>query len=278
MTYEQKKELLRQRMAGYAEQDTAVAFSGGVDSSLLLYLAAREAAPRGTKVYALTADTVLHPAADLEIARKVAREAGALHRVIRVDENSNPAIRNNPADRCYHCKKQLFLEFQKVCRELDIPCLLEGSNADDLKVYRPGIRAVRELGVDSPLAEAGVTKEEVRRMASELGISTASRPSTPCMATRLPYGTFLDPALLARIVRGEAYLQERGFAGVRLRVHGDITRLEIPPEQFAELLAERREITETLQGMGFRYITLDLEGLRSGSMDEYLTKEERGEN
>ena len=275
MNYEEKKQELLKKMEAYGKQDFAVAFSGGVDSSLLLYLAVQAAEKQGHQVYALTADTVLHPSSDLEIARKVAKSAGAVHHVVTVDELKDPAILKNPVDRCYLCKKQLFLEFFQVCRELGAVCILEGSNADDLAVYRPGIRAVRELQVDSPLAETGFTKAEVRKMAADLGIPTASRPSTPCMATRLPYGAVLEPELLRKIEQGEGFLKDLGFSNVRLRVHGEITRLELPADALEKAVRQREAIVRGLQEMGFRYITIDLEGFRSGSMDQYLTEEEK---
>lgn len=274
MKTEDKRQWLQNRMESYAREDFAVAFSGGVDSSLLLYLAVAAAKKNGRKVYALTADTVLHPAEDREIAVEVAKSAGAHHRVVFVDELQEPEILKNPVDRCYLCKKKLFTEFLEVCDEMGASLLLEGSNGDDLLVYRPGLRAVRELGVDSPLAEAGLTKEEIREWAEELGISTARRPSTPCMATRLPYGHRLDPQLLSGIEEGERLLKAMGFGQVRIRVHGEIVRLEVPTGDFEEILGRREEIISQLKKIGFRYLTLDLEGFRSGSMDEYLDKPE----
>ncbi len=269
--HEQKKRAqIRSVLAEYGRGDIAVAFSGGVDSSLLLYLAMEAAGLHGKTVYALTADTVLHPAADRQIAAKVAKSAGAVHKILFVDELRDGAILNNPVNRCYLCKKQLFLEFLRVCAREGIPTLLEGSNGDDLQVYRPGIQAIRELQVVSPLAEAGLTKAEVRRWAGELKIPTAERPSTPCMATRLPYGAKLSAELLAKIEKGEELLQNMGYAKLRLRIHGEVTRIEVPSEDFSRLLEQRETIVEELQALGFRYLTLDLQGLRSGSMDEYL--------
>lgn len=270
MTFEEKKVMIEKKLREYAKADIAVAFSGGVDSSLLLYLAVEAGKEQGRKVYALTADTVLHPSSDLAVAKEVAGAAGAIHHVVFVDELKDSEILKNPVDRCYLCKKQLFGEFLKLCQALQAPTLLEGSNGDDLLVYRPGIRAVRELGVASPLAEVGLTKAEVRAWAGELGISTAKRPSTPCMATRLPYGDLLRPELLRNIEQGELFLKQFGFENVRIRVHKDITRIEVLPEDFPEVLKYRTELIGGLKGLGFRYITLDLEGFRSGSMDEYL--------
>ena len=148
--------------------------------------------------------------------------------------------------------------------------ILEGTNEDDLHVYRPGLRAIRELEIISPLADTGFTKEEVRKLAEELGISVAKRPSTPCLATRLPYGEEIRPEMLEKIAKGEAFLREQGFPVVRLRVHGNIARIEIPQGDFGRFSELGGEIARELKKMGFLYITLDMEGFRSGSMDEVL--------
>ena len=150
-----------------------------------------------------------------------------------------------------------------------ISVIMEGTNEDDLHVYRPGLRAIKELGVLSPLAEAGFTKAEVRKLAEELGVSVASRPSTPCLATRLPYGTEIKTEELERIALGEEYLKDCGFSVVRIRLHGEICRIEIPKADFGKFMEKSQEITEALQKMGFQYITLDVQGFRSGSMDEF---------
>ena len=267
----EKRAQIQRTLEKYGQADIAVAFSGGVDSSLLLYLAVDAAGKYGKKVYALTADTVLHPAEDRRISEEVARSAGAIHQVLFVDELCDSAILNNPVNRCYLCKKQLFQEFLRVCEKKRIPTLLEGSNGDDLQVYRPGIQAIRELQVASPLAEAGLTKAEVRKWAIELKIPTAQRPSTPCMATRLPYGAKLSAQLLDRIGKGEKILRNMGFTNLRLRIHGDVTRIEIPLEDFGRLLERRESVIKNLQALDFQYITLDLQGFRSGSMDEYMS-------
>ena len=175
---EEKKARLLALMEEYGRQDVCLAFSGGVDSSLLLKLAADSAAAHGTTVYAVTFDSRLHPACDLENAKKVAAELGGVHVVVTVDELEMEEIRSNPPDRCYLCKKQLFGKLLEFAAEKQISLTMEGTNEDDLHVYRPGIRAVRELGVKSPLAEAGLTKAEVKALAAEYGISAASRPST----------------------------------------------------------------------------------------------------
>ena len=244
-----------------------LAFSGGIDSSLLLKLCQDAATEHGTKLYAVTFDTVLHPKADRETACRVARETGAIHQVLTIDELSQKEIRFNPKDRCYLCKKELFSALLTFARENGASVVLEGTNKDDEKQYRPGIRAVQELGVKSPLREAGFTKEEVRSFARDLGISVAERPSTPCLATRLPYGASIDLNLLSRIGEGEAALRSLGLRNVRIRVHGDILRLELDGEAFPYVLEHREQILTILKKIGVPYLTLDLEGFRSGSMD-----------
>lgn len=315
MDYKKKRNLLLKNIRGLARQGLAVAFSGGVDSSLLLTLCCEAgkdlmgtaertgpgpacdqvrkdhtddaeriserisapgsppAAPgtrQGPPVYAVTFLTRLHPAADLEIARAVARQMGAEHVVLSADELDEAGIENNPADRCYRCKKLLFQKLSAFARERGIRVLLDGTNADDLTVYRPGLRALKELGVLSPLADAGFSKEDVRRMASEYGIPVADRPSAPCLATRFPYGTKLDYALLRKVDDAEGRLRDMGFSTVRVRIHRDIARLEIEPSDMPRALALRDEILLCIQKTGVDYVTLDLAGFRSGSMDLHV--------
>ncbi len=258
---------LEQQMKTYATADVAVAFSGGADSSLLLKLACEAAGETGTRVYGVTFDTRLHPACDLEIAKKVAEELGAEHVVLTIDELEMGEIRRNPKDRCYLCKRSLFRKLKEFAKSQGISCILEGTNKDDFSAYRPGIRAVKELGIISPLADLGITKPQVRALASWYGISVADRPSTPCMATRLPYGAELDYETLKKIEQGEAWLREKMGGNVRLRLHGQIARIEIDKERFQTAIDRKDAITAELKKMGFPYVTLDLEGFRSGSMD-----------
>ncbi len=274
---------LEARMEQLAREDICLAFSGGVDSSLLLKAAADAAAHTGSRVYAVTFDSRLHPSCDLEIARRVAGELGGIHEVITVDELEQEAIKNNPVNRCYLCKRHLFLKLTELAETRGIRHILDGTNEDDMHVYRPGfrdgihayrphwcrpgIRALKELGILSPLAELHITKAQVKAMASEYGISVASRPSTPCMATRLPYGALLDYEVLERIGEGESYVRTIIPGNVRLRLHGDIVRLELDTEAFGVFMERREEIVSRLKEMGFVYITLDAEGFRSGSMD-----------
>ena len=273
---EPKTEQLEAIMDELTDQDMALAFSGGVDSSLLLKMAADRAAKKGTKVWAVTFNSRLHPSCDLENARKVAGELGGIHVILEIDELKMEEIRSNPVNRCYLCKRNLFRTLMAFAKEKGVEVLAEGTNEDDLHVYRPGIQAVRELGIRSPLAEAGLTKEEVRRLAAACGISAASRPSTPCMATRLPYGARLDYEILKKIEAGEEILRRMIGGNVRLRLHGQVVRIETDPERFSLALEKREEVVRQLKELGFVYITLDLEGFRSGSRDVGL--ESRGES
>lgn len=264
---EPKTEKLESIMDALTDQDLALAFSGGVDSSLLLKMAADRAAKKGTKVWAVTFNSRLNPACDLENAKKVAQELGGEHVILEIDELKMEEIRSNPVNRCYLCKKNLFQTLKDFAKEKGVEVLAEGTNEDDLHVYRPGILAVKELGVRSPLAEAGLGKEEVRRLAADYGISAASRPSTPCMATRLPYGARLDYEILQKIEAGEEILRRMIGGNIRLRLHGQVARIEMEPERFSLALEKREELLARLKDLGFVYLTLDLEGFRSGSMD-----------
>lgn len=263
-----KLQNLREWMQKKAENDICIAFSGGVDSSLLLKIAAEETEKKGTKVYGVTFVSRLSPKADLDIARKVAEECGAEFEVLYIDESENEELLKNTRQRCYLCKKHLFSELIRWAHERGVYTVLEGTNADDLNVYRPGLKAVRELEAESPLALLEISKEEVRSFASQCGLSVASRPSAPCMATRIPYDTPLDFEVLAKLEQGELKLKEMGFELVRLRLHGDIVRIEVPREQLGQLTDHSDTAVKILKEIGFKYITLDLEGFRSGSMDE----------
>ena len=265
--YEEKCETLFRILDKLTKENTAVAFSGGVDSSLLLKLACLRAKKQGTYVYAIAAHTELHPSGDLEIAKRVAEESGAAFTVLKLQELKEADIVNNPVDRCYRCKKLLFKEIKRKAEELGVKVLIEGTNLDDTKVYRPGLKAIKELGIKSPLKDAGLTKEEVRKLATAYDISVADRPSTPCLATRFPYGAVLRPEKMKKVEQGEAFLRELGLYNVRLRVHGETARIEVDEKDMPKLLESRKEVVEFLKGLGYWYITLDMEGFRSGSMD-----------
>ena len=270
MNYEEKKQALKDYLLELAEKDVLVAFSGGVDSSLMLRLCCECAKEKGTKVYAVTMQTGLHPHGDVDIARRVAEEAGAEHLVIKLNELDEAGIRDNPLDRCYRCKRLLFAKLLGKAEQLGATYVVEGTNEDDLHVYRPGTRALKELGILSPLAKIGITKAEVRQMALEHGVSVARRASTPCMVTRFPYNTHLTYEALERADKAEDWLRQQGFYNVRVRIHGEVVRLEIDIKDMGALLLKREEIVEELKNLGYTYITLDMEGYRQGSMDIHV--------
>lgn len=268
---------LRKWIGQYMQGDIIVAFSGGADSSLLLKICCELAAESGVKVYAVTACTMLHPAQDMEIAAQVAKEMGAVHKILFVDELEEAGILNNPKDRCYRCKKCIFIKMRNFAETLGIHTLFEGTNEDDMHVYRPGIKAVRELGILSPLAAVHVTKEEIRQMAAAYGISVADRPASPCLATRFPYGTILDEQAMRRVEQAEKYLRGLGFYNVRVRVHttggdsrdwtGSVARIEVDEFELQKALTHKESILQHFLALGFQYVTLDLSGFHSGSMD-----------
>lgn len=265
--WEKKKTVLVSVMNDMTRRNIAVAFSGGADSALLLKLAADSAKLHGTNVCAITVHTKLHPHHEMEEAKQLAKQIGAMHVCISVDEFGDEQIARNPVNRCYLCKKMIFRSVLEKSAQLGFDTVIDGTNEDDLHVYRPGIQALKELGIRSPLAEAGITKNMVRQWLAELGLAVAGKPATPCLATRIPYGEALDERILSRVAQGEKYLRAMGFLNVRLRVHGKIARIEIDIEQMELLIQNRKTVIEHLKELGFVYITLDLEGFRSGSMD-----------
>ena len=272
MTYEEKKQKLQKQMFVYAQGDMLVAFSGGVDSSLILKLAVQAAAKTGHKVYGIMVHTMLHPMGEVEDARVTAEQIGAEFRVLEIDELQGADILDNPVDRCYRCKKYLFHNLIEEGEKLGASAMMEGTNEDDLHVYRPGLRAIRELGIHSPLAEAGMTKAEVRKLAGELGISVSNKPSMPCLATRFPYGTRISYEAMQKVDEGEAFVRSLGFYNVRLRIHNDVVRIEVDVNEMPRLLEYREQIVAKLKKLGYDYITVDLEGFRSGSMDLHVKK------
>lgn len=246
-----------------------VAFSGGVDSSLLAYVARLAL---GERMVALTISSALESSASLDAAAAFAARHGIPHEVLQHDLLAHPEVRQNPPDRCYHCKRLLLGELWAYARRNGFAAVLDGQNADDQFDYRPGRQAVMESGARSPLAEGGFTKAEIRLLARALGLETWDRPSAPCLATRIPYGTEITPQALAQIEQGERFLHEKGFTTVRLRRHSELARLEIPPQAMPRLLEQRAEIVRFMQDIGFVYVALDLQGYRTGSFNEGLPK------
>lgn len=268
--FEVHKKRLDNLLFQLTKDDCAVAFSGGVDSSLVLKLACENAKKNHTKVYAVTANTSLHPAEDVKIASQVAKEEGAIHLILNLDELKAAGVKENPVNRCYLCKKFIMSKVKELVLEYDVNTILEGSNIDDLNGYRPGIKAVKELGLRSPLMESKMTKTEVRKLAKAYQITVADRPSAPCLATRFPYGTLLSYEEMHKVEQAELYLRSFEIYNVRLRVYGDLVRIEVDENSINIVVRHRQEIIEVLKKIGYEFITLDLEGFRSGSMDYNL--------
>ena len=247
----------------------AVAFSAGVDSTFLLK-AAHEAL--GQDVIAITGRSVSFPEREDREAAAFCRALGVEQVIVEVDQMAIPGFRDNPPDRCYLCKKVLFSAFVAAAQERGFACVAEGSNADDVHDYRPGLRAIAELGIKSPLKDVGLTKQEIRGLSRELGLPTWDKPSMACLATRFPYGERITKEKLSAVDAAEQYLRGAGFRQVRVRVHGDIARIEIDRTQFAQLLEAADTIEAELHALGFLYVTLDLGGYRMGSMNRTLTE------
>ena len=250
---------------------TLVAFSGGVDSTLLLKVASQEL---GENVLAVVARSETYPEREVRAAARLARDLGVKHLVIKTEEIDNPMFAENSPLRCYHCKQELFSRLKEIAAARSIPHVLDGSNFDDRGDYRPGSKAGRELGVRSPLRDAGLTKEEIRRLSREMGLPTWDKPSLACLASRFPYYTAIDRRALLRVGRAEDIVRELGIKQVRVRHHGEIARIEVDSEEFGRLMTSkaRAKIIDGLKRLGYAYVTLDLEGYRTGSLNEPLRK------
>ncbi|MBQ6971452.1 MAG: ATP-dependent sacrificial sulfur transferase LarE [Synergistaceae bacterium] len=247
----------------------AVAFSGGVDSTLLLRIAHDVLAD---KAIAVTVSASFTAGRETEEAENFCRQNHITHITLHVDMAEIPGFTANPPDRCYHCKRALFTRIFGAASELGIPHVLDGSNLDDTGDYRPGMKALSELGVISPLRECGLTKQDVREISRELGLSTWDKPSFACLASRFVYGEEITPEKLRMVERAEELLLSMGFRQMRVRVHGDVARIELLPEDFSRIMADdvRRAVYDALKGYGFGYVALDLRGYRTGSMNEAL--------
>jgi len=248
----------------------AVAFSGGLDSSFLLHAAVQAL---GRKAAAFTLVTEYVPEAELREARRFAEGLGARHVVLEVPFPE--AIRRNPRDRCYLCKRELFSRIREESRRLGIEHVVDGTNRDDLGEDRPGLRALRELGIGSPLAETGFGKAEIRRQAKRLGLGVWDKPACACLLTRLPFDVPVTREALARVEKAEAVLRDRGFRSVRVRSHGELARIEVAREERSKLFDEglMDGLGAALEALGFVYVTFDLRGYRTGSMTEETGRE-----
>ncbi len=247
-----------------------VAFSGGVDSSLALAIAAR-ALPK-EKVLAVTSNNETYLPSELDLASGFADSIGVEHLVVNTRELDNPNYSSNPTNRCYFCKSTLYSDLEILGRERGFGCVVDGANADDEGDYRPGRKAAKELGVVSPLSLAGVGKAEVRELAKHLGLPSWDKPALACLSSRFPYGQEITPEKLAQVARAEEFLRSRGFRQTRVRHHGEIARLEVGPEEMEQAFEEREEISTELKDAGFLYVALDLAGYKSGSLNAALGK------
>lgn len=244
-----------------------VAFSGGVDSAVVAKAAFLAL---GDKAIAATADSETLAKEELRQAIRLAMEIGIEHLVFKENEFDNPRFAENPPDRCYHCRSTLTAGLKGIAAKRGLQLIVDGANADDARQHRPGMRAMKENGVRSPLLELGFDKKSVRSTARELALPVAEKPAMACLASRIPYGEVITVEKLRKIEKAEAYLRELGFKELRVRHHRGIARIEVGVEEIPMALEKRRRIAEKLQGLGFSYVTLDLEGYRSGSMDEVL--------
>lgn len=251
-----------------------VGYSGGVDSTVVLKVAQDVL---GKNAVAVTGDSEAFPQGEVDAALKVAEEMGVEVVRVRTHELSNIHFRVNNPDRCYHCKTELFTELGDVAKERGIPWIADGSHADDIGDHRPGLKAGEEHSVRSPLREAGIHKVEIRELAAYLGLSNWDKPSFACLSSRFPYGTHITAELLARLDGCEKFLRELGFRQFRVRHHDTICRIEVEPQDIPRLIELRESVNARFKELGYTYVTIDLEGYRSGKMNDTLKASEKGQ-
>ncbi|MEI2581505.1 ATP-dependent sacrificial sulfur transferase LarE [Scytonema sp. PRP1] len=266
-------EKLEQLKALFVEMEQAmIAYSGGVDSTLVAKIAYDILGDRALAVTAVSPSLLPE---ELEDASIQAATIGIPHQIIQTHEMENPNYTSNPVNRCYFCKSELHDTLKPLAIKLGYPYVVDGVNADDLHDYRPGIQAAKERGARSPLAEVGITKAEVRQISKELGLPWWDKPAQPCLSSRFPYGEEITVAKLQRVGRAEIYLRKLGYQNLRVRSEGETARIELPPEQIKEfvLKIDLPSVVSAFQEFGFLYVTLDLEGYRSGKLNQVLSRE-----
>jgi len=264
---QKKKEALEKKLAGLGS--LVVAFSGGVDSTLLLAVAREVLKDR---VVAVTFASPVHSKREVEEAVHLAGALGVKHRLVKSDAISPPQLALNTRDRCYHCKKFLGEALQKIAAELEIDTIAHGANLDDLNDFRPGFRAARETGMTAPLIDAGFTKADIRELSRQMGLSTWNKPALACLATRIPYGTRLTADLLEKVERAESAVHALGFSTCRVRCHESTARIELDPDELEKMLDKtcRERVVASLRAIGFLHVALDLEGYGQGKMNREL--------
>jgi uncharacterized protein len=263
-------EKLEQLQALFREIDQAlIAYSGGVDSTLVAKIAYDVLGDRALAVTAVSASLLPE---ELEDAKIQAATIGIAHKIVQTQEMDNPNYTSNPVNRCYFCKSELHDTLKPLALELGYPYVLDGVNADDLHDYRPGIQAAKERGARSPLAEIGVTKAEVRQISQQLGLPWWDKPAQPCLSSRFPYGEEITIAKLQRVGRAEIYLRNLGWQNLRVRSEGDTARIELSPDKIKDFVTttDLLSLVSVFQNWGFIYVTLDLEGYRSGKLNQVL--------
>ncbi len=264
---------LEQLKTIFAEMDRAlIAYSGGIDSTLVAKIAYDVL---GDRALAITAESPSLLPEDLEEARIQAAAISIPHEIVQTHEMDNPNYTANPVNRCYFCKSELHDTLKPLALQRGYPYVVDGVNADDLQDYRPGIQAAKERGARSPLAEVGITKIEVRQLSQQLGLPWWDKPAQPCLSSRFPYGEEITVGKLQRVGRAELYLRKLGLKNLRVRSEGDTARIELPPEQIKEfvLTTDLPTLVTAFQEFGFIYVTLDLEGFKSGKLNRVLDRE-----
>jgi uncharacterized protein len=246
-----------------------VAFSGGVDSAYLAYVANEEL---GDRALAVTGDSASYPTFQRELAEQLTTCFRIRHRVILTEEFDDPNYTSNPANRCYYCKSELYAKLDQLARERGFEVICDGTNADDVGDYRPGRQAAREMRVRSPLLECGMTKSDIRELSNRAGLPTWNEPASACLSSRVPYGQVVTIEKLSMVDKAEMALKQLGFRQVRVRHHGDVARIEVAEEEMPRALDPEmtRRMSAALKALGFKYVTLDLEGYRTGSLNEAL--------
>ncbi|SHK85641.1 uncharacterized protein SAMN02745136_03531 [Anaerocolumna jejuensis DSM 15929] len=272
MSLDEKYKLLQDNIK--SRGSAAIAFSGGVDSTFLVY-AAHEVL--GDKLIAVTATSSTYPERELKEAIQYANDMGVKHIIINSEELDIEGFAQNPKNRCYYCKKELFTKIARVAKDNGVEYIFDGSNIDDTGDYRPGMQAARELNVVSPLKESGLTKEDIRELSRKLNLPTWDKPAFACLSSRFPYGTQITKPKLKMVEEGEQFLLDMGIRQIRVRHHGDIARIEVSPEEREQFfdIKVMDNISNKFKQIGFIYVTLDMSGYRTGSMNEVLSSEEK---